>query len=568
MTGLRTEGFDALVADAAGMARKQSTVADVLRVACGLDGRIPEEVGLSALSPSERTLLEDMIRSGSVLDGDAGGWSLWLTGTGRLTVTHGRPGPDGTGHFLGSVRWPESLPDAPPEAEKRWLEARAGERAGYRQLAEELAREPEEAVRDRLDVIGYSLMHMAPVRLYVGDRTYSNLGSGSNLPGKSVALDAPESLLTGLHKLPVAEWAVEDAVFVACAAALIRSGAPVRLEEFNGIQLTPAALERWLRDRIRFYGATDDEPAGHGVLSRLDLLARRCAALRTGLVADGVQFYRSIVGVNLHKEEQRLASRIGPTDLPPRVIAVLHDTIGYEPGGDLSVVAEAWEVLAPKLTGPSGVGGFSTAFEELLHRLLEAVAEDTDSDVAMARGPRNLAILAAEAASPAAQAKLNTSENYCCVVPRQAFRTRFADDRPSLVKALSAYSARMRYNTWHYLPHSMNLVDREPGRDDWFFAPTMPDITTWSDQHHTGHVMFGVRYAIRVPIGVHFDGAYRPGLYDLRLMRVAEPAFTLDHLRTGIAVGQVLGALHQAMSTIGHHRVTDFDNPWFRTFHG
>jgi hypothetical protein len=162
---------------------------------------------------------------------------------------------------------------------------------------------------------------------------------------------------------------------------------------------------------------------------------------------------------------------------------------------------------------------------------------------------------------------LRTSENYCCVVPRQAFRAQFAQNRESLVKALSAYSARMRYNTWHYLPDGFGLGDHQPGRGDWFFAPIAPDITTWSDRHHTGHVMFGVRYAIRIPIGVYFDGAHRPGLYDLRLMRVTEPPFTLEHLRTGIAMGRVLGAVHQAMTGLDH-KVCAFDNPWYRKVYG
>lgn len=125
----------------------------------------------------------------------------------------------------------------------------------------------------------------------------------------------------------------------------------------------------------------------------------------------------------------------------------------------------------------------------------------------------------------------------------------------------------MRFNTWHYLPDTLEVPDRDSTRDDWFFAPAMPDITKWSDQHHTGHVTFGVRYAIRVPLGVTFEGRNRPGLYDLRLMRAQEPAFNLGHLRAAVAVGQLLGDLHQEMASHDPD-ITDFANEWYRTFHG
>src|SRR5690606_23888043 len=76
----------------------------------------------------------------------------------------------------------------------------------------------------------------------------------------------------------------------------------------------------------------------------------------------------------------------------------------------------------------------------------------------------------------------------------------------------------MRYNGWHYLPHSSGMHHRAAERD-WFFAPTMSDVTDWSGQHHTGHVALGVRYAIRVPCGIELAGANRPGVHDFRLMR-------------------------------------------------
>lgn len=579
MTGLRRDGFDAVVAETVALARKQLTASEAARVAATLNGRIGEAIGLAALSRPERGLLDVMVRLGAGFDGDvdvggendaaASGWWLWLAPTGRLAVRNGAVAADDvgvSGHRLGRVSWPTS--ESLAEADRLAWEELWAERAEFAELAVELAAEPAEAVAERLRIITYSLVHLAPVQIYVADRTYSNLGSRSNLPGKSLAVGAPESVLTSLNLLPVADWRVEDTVFVGCASALVRSGAAVRLEEFNSCQLTPAGLESWLRQRLRSYGSPDEPAAtatAGGVLSRLDGLARRCAARRSELIRSGTQFYRDIQGVNLFKEERTLAPPPGSSDVPGDVAEFLRDRIGLVPSGDgLPGISGG---LTRKLAGPAADSRFGTAFEHVLHGLLGAVAEATGSDVAMARGPRSLASLDTKAIAPERILKLATNENYCCVVPSRTFREYFGEDRESLVKALAAYSARMRYNTWHYLPDSMGLGQHHPGRDDWFFAPALPDITTWSDQHHTGHVMFGVRYAVRVPIGIRFGGVYRPGLYDLRLMRTREPSFELQHLRIGVTVGRILADLHQAMAAHGQ-RISAFDNTWIREFYG
>lgn len=184
----------------------------------------------------------------------------------------------------------------------------------------------------------------------------------------------------------------------------------------------------------------------------------------------------------------------------------------------------------------------------------------------MGRGPKSVAVLHSD--HPAAdRMALATRDFYCCVAPGAAFARKFTDDRDGLAKTLSAYSARMRYNTWHYLPHSMSWTEESPGRDDWFFAPMTADITNWSDQHHTGHVAFGVRHALRVPLGIVLEGAYRPGLYDLRLLRTSGAEFELPHLRAAMVTGRVQALLHQAAADRGLE-VGDFDNSWYRTFHG
>jgi hypothetical protein len=281
VTELRTPGFQALTAAVAELAGKQPTVAEAASIACTLDGRILEALGLAALSVTERSALDYMSATGALLDGADGSWVLWLTDTGRLKIGRPKSATDENAHVIGMVHWPASAADGSRAAEQRWERELAAERAGYQQIAGELACEPRQATLERLALIGDAVTHMAPVLIYVGDHIYSNLGSHSTLPSKPAGMGAPTSVLMKMATSPVAQWSVEDAVFVACGSALIRSGAPVRLEEFNGTQLTPDRLETWLPrggsggsgppgrlGRVLRRGAVGPAAGGHPALSR------------------------------------------------------------------------------------------------------------------------------------------------------------------------------------------------------------------------------------------------------------------------------------------------------------
>jgi hypothetical protein len=566
MMDLRADGFAVMAADVAERARHCAAVGEAVKVAVTLDSRLPVDVGWAALTVAEQALLTAAECCRAQLapprnDAD----QLVLTRSGRLRVHRRDSGSDPEGHILGSVAWPAVA--AP--IDRLWRLADEVQRAQQEELARALAAEPEDARRQRLAAIGYALVHMAPVLFYVGGRVYSNLGELSNLPGKSLRADAPESILRQLAD-DRGQWDPEDATFVACLAALIASGPAVRVEEFNGTQLVPDTVEAFLAERIAAYDGDQPDLVGLDRLTRLDRLAVRCADLRKRLLAAGAVFYRSINGLNLHKREEILRTPVSIADVPPAVCRFIEDAARRADAEPLSIVdfdaaRSAVAAIVAGFPGATPPAGFSSPFEAFLHDLLGVVAEVTAADVAMGRGPKFLGGLA-DATPAEEKLRLGTKEFYCCVAPRRSFATRFASDRATLVKVLAAYSARMRYNTWHYWPHAFGLHELGE-RDDWFFAPTMPDIAEWSDQRHTGHIMFGVRYAIRIPIGIHFGGDYRPGLYDLRLMRTSGPPFELSDLRAAIAVGRLLELLHQDMSSAGFV-VSDFGNDWYRRFYG
>jgi hypothetical protein len=562
---LRAGGFAELLSGVIAKARSTPEAAEVVRLALTLDDRLPEEIGLLALTPADRSLVECARRPAVRLAADAEtGDRLYLTRTGRLAARpDGMQAPAGA-EPLGALRW---AGEDPGDIRTRWQELTANSEKEINALHDEFALEPVERVHERIDRIEYAVVHMAPVILYVNDRVYSNLGKTSNLPGKSLSVRHARSLLNIWRHTPVPEWAPEDACFVACLDALLRSGPPVRAEEFNGAQLTPATLTRFLVERVAGYGGEPPADSAPLSLTALDDLALTCARLRTRAVTGGTMPYRVINGLNLHKRERLMTAPVLVGDAAAAILPELSDLLGVDvaAGDRIDGLAPAFTGLAARLAGAPAPDGFSTAFAAAIHRLIAAAAEAYHADVAMSRGPQRFDPLrVAPGTDPFG---LGTGDFYCCVAPRRAFVERFGVDRQGLTRALSAYSARMRFNTWHYLPHTLGIVERQPGRDDWFFAPTMADVTDWSDQHHLGHVAFAVRHAIRVPFGIEFDGRPLPGLYDLRLMRASPPPFTETELRGAVAAAAILRQLYQAMARY-EPVVVDFGKPWYERFHG
>lgn len=571
MSSLARAGFSQLVADVAAAARKCSTAGAAVELCLTLDRRTDRTTGAQALSPSDLVTYQMLGASAAQIDPAArtGVTTLELTTTGR--VRFGRRAPDGDGpsdaHLIGTLAWPA---DEQAELEARRAKATAEARDTWAQLRDHLAHEPAERVQARLAAIAEAVVHMAPVLLYVGDRVYSNLGALSNLPGKSFELGQAGCVLTELSGTPVAQWALEDACLVACLGTLLESGPPVRLEEFNGTQLTPDRLEAFLAERLREYGAVLPHRTDLRLGAWLERLAVACAKARSEVLAAGTVAYRVIHGLNLHKRERLMRDPLTLCDVPAEVRAFVAQRCGDDlPESVLEAGGPVLSGLAQRLVGGAAPEGFSSGLEEFLDSFLTVAAEAAAADVAMSRGPRSFApLLSGRTHEVPDPLTLRTNDFYCCVTPRRAFAESF-DDPADLVKTLCAYSARMRFNTWHYLPHTLGIQAAASGskRSDWFFAPTMPDLTDWSDQHHTGHVDFGVRYAIRVPFGVRVDGRELPGIYDLRLMRTTEPAFTVAELRAAIATGRLLQQVYQAMLP-SSPLIVDFTNGWFRSRYG
>ncbi|MFI9383081.1 hypothetical protein [Kutzneria sp. NPDC052558] len=559
---LRSEGFSALVEAVAVEAACRTSVAEAAEHAASLGGRLPVEIGLRALTRAEEHLLGAARSAGAALGSEAErGDRLALTTTGRLVI-----GDRDTGdaHPIGVVAWTER----PAGLDEELARLSAQDIAEAAELKAWLVGLPAERITAMIERVRLSLLHMAPVLLYTGPNCYTNLGKASNLVGKSLRAESPRCVLNTLQGNDIAEWDVFDAAFLACVHALITSGPAVRAEEFSGTQLRTDRLLPFLRNKVAGYGVDEPVTDGLPVGEALHVLADASARGRVTAMAAGVRPYRMIQGLNLNKQELLAHDPVTVADLPEPVLRTLAMELDCPAPKDFADVLAACEQAMPVLHG-TGADGFGTRFEQVLHELVLVATEATASDVGMSRGPRRVGELAATVAADSTEAlSWTTNAFYCCVTPSAGFAGQFAHVPHELPQVLRAISARMRYNGWHYLPHSIGVHERAGDRD-WFFAPTMGDVTDWSDQHHTGHVANGVRYAIRVPFGVDMAGAHRPGLHDFRLMRAFGEPYTMDDLRAATAVGEVLRSLYQARVdafATGQHDpcVTDFDNPWYQ----
>lgn len=574
---LRTEGFAKLLELVAEECDTFESAYTAALHAATLGGRLKAEVGLGALSRAESLVLAELRDSGArrhlPLVRDTTGERMVLTGTGRLRILQdGEPAPEGALE-MGRVDWGGRRP---ADLDLRWAEHRRAEDAALGALHDWLRARPADAVDTMVADLRRTLSHVGPMRVYIDDRCYTNLGrEHSNLVGKSVSADSDRCRLVGIDGVPVERWTAHDAAFVVCMSALIASGTPSRTEEFSGTQLTAERLEAFVRAKIVSYdGAVDAATEELPLVERLFALAAQARWLRPGKLERGPQIYRTVQAMTINKQEHFLDRPVTLADLPGAFVAKLRELLPAVDLGRPDELIDAWAPLMPALHGPATGSGFTTGLEEVVHELVEAGTEATGSHVGMSRGPRDITALSALiAAGSPDPGHWKTSDYYCCVVPSRDFVRRFDRVPEELPQVIRAIAARMRWNGWHFMPHASGVSDHPSFEDrDWFYAPTMPDMTEWTSHHHQGHVANGVRHAIRVPLGLTLAGAHRPGIHDFRLMRTDGEVYGVPDLRAAIAVGQVLRSLYQAHANRSEHTgpalvVADFGNTWYQRRH-
>lgn len=552
---IASTGWDGLLCRVVSAGRAAAPdAAAVLDSLLSMDGTIPVEQGLGSLTRESRALVS-LVGSlpCSVEIGDSGidasGIRIGVDPNGRTFLVALPADAEPVARIRTST---DAAARTMADAVERWKTERDAAEAERTHLRDWLAARSRDEVDRQIGLVEHVLRHMAPLKVYVGDSCFTSLGKG-NLPGRSVDVGDEANVLRRLRSEPMDQWTSEEVAFISICWILMASGPQSRLEEANGLCLDLRWLCAFLAERAARYGLNGRPPQDFRDIDALLDFGRRLSDHRGRMVLEGRIFYREIQGVNLNKEEKLL-----PCASDHNLLAGLGHSWSQWP--ELPPTTKSMGQQAAERVRDASTDKRAAVRAETLRDMLLDIVEATSSDIAMARGPRDLFFVEdQEARNPLS---LSTNDFYCCVVPSADFTDRHFGQEPALDRILGAYSARMRFNGWHYLPHVLDLTGRE--RDDWFFAPTMPDLTHNSEWHHTGHVKFGVRYAIRVPLRAALGGREFSGLYDLRLMRAVGDPFTATDLEAAVAFGQVLRAFHEEMYTLCRDKVAEFDNAWFR----
>jgi hypothetical protein len=189
------------------------------------------------------------------------------------------------------------------------------------------------------------------------------------------------------------------------------------------------------------------------------------------------------------------------------------------------------------------------------------------ADFAMSRGMRSLTALitALREREWPKIATWDIPHFFCCVVPAPQARRYFGDSPAHLADTAWSISARMQYNSWHFLVGNLPKIPEVAARD-YFVPPTIPDIAYHSDQHHHGHVAAKVRFSIRSPQPVEVLGRTFHGFVDLRLLRCERLPFgEQDLLAAHRASGFIAKATSLAAALVAEGadiEITAFDPRW------
>ncbi|WP_433325167.1 hypothetical protein [Spirillospora sp. CA-294931] len=546
-----------------------------------LGGLVPAEVQLRALRTADETALDvlcgvswrreggDAVALPVPTERPAFLGELGLATSGRIVVRVPSQGPLETEVDLvdGVLRVPWSaraLRDY-ERAMARAAERRDASAAGCREWLTGADRDA------LLEELKEAALRTAPFVLYQEDRQYTNFRDRQTLTGKSLWPGHPDCALSSLQETPLELWSDSDAVMVVCLTLLVRSAGYARVEEANGTQLTvdhvAHLLERTRQAYNQVPGGTHVPAAGSSRVPDLDALARALRARRGEFGAD-VRLYREIHGTLMHKIERIAgpysgAGRRRERDLCARLSDVL--PIG---GATLDELAAGLDSSPGWLARPHG--GFGTGLESLVFAVVDGVVRAGDVDFAMSRGTRSLPrlIRALRERDWPEIIGWEIGEYFCCVVPSAGARHHFGGSDAHLADIAWSISARMQYNSWHFIAGNLPTTPEVRARD-YFVPPTIPDLALHSDQHHHGHVAAKVRFSIRSPQPVRILDRTFAGFVDLRLLRCAGRPFDEQDLLAAHRIsGLVARATERAAALVADGadiEVRAFDPRWHWT---
>jgi hypothetical protein len=408
------------------------------------------------------------------------------------------------------------------------------------------------------------------VYIFIGRDVFSKSDAGSNTLTR-------ERLLLQLQELPLVQWRASDRLFAVAAHCLFHSGRSVRFEEFNGKQLSATALRQFLHERyISYCRALGHDPTDPHRLSLLEL-STLVRDLMPQVDRSRSMRYRRINGLTFVKNEYLTDFELPRdfTELPPLLVRqALH--LGISVTGDVAADMRATTRAAAERDAARGKRDDAGAIGELISAIVLSAIDMTDSDYGMSSSVRDLARLRGiQRGQPDGVLELKKADFFCCCLPHPVRMDAITTEEEK-VNTLWRVAQRMMYNRWHFVPGEFSRAEIPLDRH-YFFPPQVPDIAEHSEHHHGGHVSARVRYSIRAPGAqvwrdpFHVFGHGFRGCYDMRLVRMEGPAFTLAEVRTAVMHCSLVEEMWRTLATGVEHGafrsrpIGGFDRAWYES---
>lgn len=408
---------------------------------------------------------------------------------------------------------------------ERCLERAEGSEGGLASLVAD--------VRDRID-------HVESIYVYIGRRTFCRSDVGNTL--------LRGGRLERLERLPLIAWDADERLFVAAFYVVFLSGRSIRIEEFNGEQLSATRVWKWLLRKWQLYRLELGRPGGTEPPTDLEHLGQDVGELRVGLEAAGSYGFRRINGLTMAKHE--FIGRLD--DLQPAALApppLVRQHVGHL--GLAAMSLDAHEMVK-RATRSALAAGDVKAVEGLLERIVLSAVLTADADYGMSSGVRDLSRLrGGPGGCGEGVLTLAKSDFFCATLPHPSLVERL--DSEVMRDILHSVAKRMQFNRWHFLPGNL-ARDEVPDTRHFFYPPSMPDIAEWSDLRHPGHTNASVRYTVRAPGPALWQPPLRVfgldlrGCFDIRLVRMTEPPFTRAQMRVACQHCHLVDALWRVVA--------------------
>jgi len=398
----------------------------------------------------------------------------------------------------------------------------------------------DEQVWEELAKINYVHKHMAPVTYKHDGRIISNF----YLKGTSGSDDEEINIHEFLEELmgrTAENWFHTDREFIFCLIIMGKSGAQTRYEEFNNTNLSIASLHEHL---VAKYRAFSKDYANYNVSEILEL-AEKLKKVREQRLQDKF-VYRLINGITLNKQEVVSHKLILQEQVLPNCLITFFSKYGIRVRC-LRELSKACDELYRKYQYATSNELYPTVVEELLGKIVESARDELDSDIAMTRGIRDISGFVSRHVAGDYQSIINYKplDYFCYVNVSKEVESRIETN--SLLKIVNAIAARMRFNSWHYVPG--NFDKKLAGIRDYYIPPVLSDIANNSDLHHSGHVHARVKHSIRSPESISIQGHVYKAFVDLRLMRMSGEPYSESDLR--------LANYYTAMIKVAYQSIVD-----------